>query len=624
MKKILSVLSILVLAIAVKAQTMNVVIGDVTYQFHATQAGNMAYEANIATGNVLTVMGKSFVTTDITRIYIDNTEVMGNLVTVTYEGTSAKVTVAGNVAQYVTPTVNGAHVSIEQSNTDDVNNDEIVYSLSGTTTDGEFAMSGSYKCTIQLAGLTLTNPSGAAIQIANGKRIQISAKNGTVNTLTDGANGSQKACIYSKGQIQLQGQGTLNVTGKTAHAIKSGDYITVKNLTLNVLGAVNDGISCNEYFQMKSGTVSISGVGDDGIQADLDGTTTTGETADHEDEDSGNIYLEGGTLTINVTATAAKGIKAAGDMKISNGTIQVTTSGAGTYDSTERDAKGCAGLKSDGNMYISGGEITLKSTGTGGKCIKADGKLLISDGVITATSTGANYKYSSYYSASAKAIKCDGTLTINGGTITAIASSHEAIESKSTIDITGGTVYAQSSDDAINSASTFTISGGSVCGYSTGNDGLDANGNMYIKGGLIYAIGKTSPEMALDANTEGGYKLYVQGGTIIAIGSLEGGASLTQSCYQSSSWNKNTWYSITVGSDTFAFMTPSSGGTSLVVSGASQPSVKSGVTVTGGTSCFNGMGNTGGTISGGSTVTLSTYSGGNSGPGGGGGGHRPW
>ena len=623
MKKILSVLSILVLAIAVKAQTMNVVMGDVTYQFPATQAGNMAY-ANIATGNALTIMGKSFATTDITRIYIDNTEVTGNLVTVSYEGTSAKVTVAGNVAQYVTPTVNGAHVSIEQSNTDDVDNDEIVYSLSGTSTDGEFAMSGSYKCTIQLAGLTLTNPSGAAIQIANGKRIQISAKNGTVNTLTDGANGSQKACIYSKGQIQLQGQGTLNVTGKTAHAIKSGDYITVKNLTLNVLGAVNDGISCNEYFQMKSGTVSISGVGDDGIQADLDGTTTTGETTDHEDEDSGNIYLEGGTLTINVTATAAKGVKAAGDMKISGGTIQVTTSGAGTYDSTERDAKGCAGLKSDGNMYISGGEITLKSTGTGGKCIKADGKLLISDGVITATSTGANYKYSSYYSASAKAIKCDGALTINGGTITAIASSHEAIESKSTIDITGGTVYAQSSDDAINSASTFTISGGSVCGYSTGNDGLDANGNMYIKGGLIYAIGKTSPEMALDANTEGGYKLYVQGGTIIAIGSLEGGASLTQSCYQSSSWNKNTWYSITVGSDTFAFMTPSSGGTSLVVSGASQPSVKSGVTVTGGTSCFNGMGNTGGTISGGSTVTLSTYSGGNSGPGGGGGGHRPW
>ena len=620
MKKILSVLSLLILAIAVKAQTMNVVMGDVTYQFPATQAGNMTYEAN----NALTIMGKSFVTTDITKIYIDNTEVTGNLVTVSYEGTSAKVTVAGNVAQYVTPTVNGAHVSIEQSNTDDVDNDEIVYSLSGTTTDGEFAMSGSYKCTIQLAGLTLTNPSGAAIQIANGKRIQISAKNGTVNTLTDGANGSQKACIYSKGQIQLQGQGTLNVTGKTAHAIKSGDYITVKNLTLNVLGAVNDGISCNEYFQMKSGTVSISGVGDDGIQADLDGTTTTGETADHEDEDSGNIYLEGGTLTINVTATAAKGIKAAGDMKISNGTIQVTTSGAGTYDSTERDAKGCAGLKSDGNMYISGGEITLKSTGTGGKCIKADGKLLISDGVITATSTGANYKYSSYYSASAKAIKCDGALTINGGTITAIASSHEAIESKGTIDITGGTVYAQSSDDAINSASTFTISGGSVCGYSTGNDGLDANGNMYIKGGLIYAIGKTSPEMALDANTEGGYKLYVQGGTIIAIGSLEGGASLTQSCYQSSSWNKNTWYSITVGSDTFAFMTPSSGGTSLVVSGASQPSVKSGVTVTGGTSCFNGMGNTGGTISGGSIVTLSTYSGGNSGPGGGGGGHRPW
>ena len=173
-------------------------------------------------------------------------------------------------------------------------------------------------------------------------------------------------------------------------------------------------------------------------------------------------------------------------------------------------------------------------------------------------------------------------------------------------------------DDGINAASHMTVSGGMVMGYSTGNDGLDANGNMYIKGGLVYAICSGTPEVALDANTEGGYKLYVSGGTIMAIGGLENGASLTQSCYQASSWSKNTWYAITVGNDTFAFKTPSSGGSGLVVSGASQPTLKSSVTVTGGTECFDGMGNTGGTISNGSTVSLSTYSGGNSGPGGGG------
>lgn len=608
------------LSVAAGAQTMNVVVGNTTYQFPASQTGNMTY----AGGTTLTIMGKTFNTSDITKIYIDNTEVTGNLVSVAYNGSSATVTVAGNVAQYVEPTISGAHVTIIQSNTDAVDGDEITYQLSGTSSDGEFATSGSYKCTISLAGLTLTNPSGAALNIVNKKRIQISAKGGTENTLTDGANGSHTGCIYSKGQIQLQGQGTLTVYGNTKHAVKSGDYIEVKNLTLNIKKAAGDGINCNGYFLMESGTVNISGVSDDGIQADLDGTTSTGETTDHEDEDSGNIYLEGGTLTVTVTGSATKGIKSAGDMKIADGTITVTTTGAGYYDSTERDAKGCAALKSDGAMTINGGTLTLKSTGTGGKGIKCDGKLTVNGGKITATATGSNYKYSNSYSASAKAIKSDGAITITGGTIIATASAHEAIESKSTIDISGGDIYAQSSDDAINSASTFNIKGGYVMGYSTGNDGLDANGNFYISGGVVYAIGKSSPEMAIDANTEGGYKLTISGGIIFTCGPLEGGSTLTQACYSASTINKNVWYSLNDGSKTYCFKTPSSLSVStLVVSASTQPTVKSGVTVSNGTSVFNGMGYYGATISGGSSVSLSSYTSGNGGgggPGGGGGG----
>ena len=59
----------------------------------------------------------------------------------------------------------------------------------------------------------------------------------------------------------------------------------------------------------------------------------------------------------------------------------------------------------------------------------------------------------------------------------------------------------------------------------------------------------------------------------------------------------------------------------LVVYTSSTPSLKSGVTVSGGTEYFGGMGNVGGTVSGGSSVTLSTYTGGGSGPGGGPGWH---
>lgn len=637
MKKVYVILMALALTLVAGAQTLNVRVGSVTYQFPSSQTGEMNY----TDGQTLSVQGKIFNLSEIDEMTVDETEVTDNAVSICYDGTAATVSVAGNVAQYVEAIVSGAHVSIVQSlaaSSEDVEEpEEITYILSGQTTDGEFSLTGSYKCTLSLAGLSLTNPSGAAINIANGKRIKISAKKNTENTLTDGTGGSQTGCIYSKGQIHLQGNGTLNVVGKTKHAIKSGDYIAIKNLTLNITGAVADGISCNEYFLMESGSVSISGVGDDGIQCDLDGTTSTGETADHEDEDSGNIYIEGGTLKVAATATASKGIKATGVLNINENseatTVTITNSGgADTSDETDISSSAC--LKSDKAIVIVGGTLTLTNTGQGGRAINSDGTLTISGGTINAQAQGSNYGSSgggggpggggrpgggggwpggggsSSPHKFAKGVKADGNITISGGTLNVYSKNHEGMESKGTITVSGGEVYAEAGDDAINAASHLTVSGGRVCGYSTGNDGLDSNGNMYIKGGLVYAICKGSPEVALDANTEGGYKLYLTGGTVIAIGGIENGSSLTQSCYQASSWTKNKWYAMTVDDETIAFKTPASGGTGIVVSGASKPSMKSGVTVSGGTSIFGGMGMLDSTISGGSTVSLSSYTGG--------------
>ena len=629
LKKTFSLLAALMLEVAVLAQTMNVVVGDVVYQFPAAQTGDMSYSE----GTELTVLGKTFTISDINKIYVDEAEVHDNTVKVSYDGATAKVYVAGNVARYITPTVSGAHVSIAQSMEVGADNvGEITYSLTGTSNDGEFYLTGSYKCTVELNGVTLVNQtpvySGAAVNIQNGKRIDISVKKDTENHLTDAASGEQTACMVIKGHAEFKGKGTLNVYGQLKHGIKTSDYMSVKNCTINVLSAVADGVNVNEYFLMESGVLAISSVGDDGLQVELDGTASTGETNDHEDEDSGNVYLQGGTLTATVTAAATKGIKADGSIYITDGTIDVTTTGGGAYDSTEKDAKGCSGLSADGDITVHGGTLTLKSTGAGGKCIKCDGTLTVTDGIISATSTGSKYRYSNNYTASAKAIKAgvksgsgwnfnySGGIVISGGDITAKASSHEAIESKNTIDISGGHVSATSSDDAINSASTFTISGGYVMGYSTGNDGLDANGNFYIKGGVVYAIGTRQPEVGIDANTEGGYKLYVEGGTIVAIAGLENNSSLTQSCYSASSWNKNAWYALyNNGELALAFKTPASGGNTLVVSTSGNTTLKSGVTVTDGTEYFTGMGNIGGTVSGGSSVTLSSYTGG--------GGHGP-
>ena len=663
MKKVYVFLMALMLTIAATAQTLNVKVGSVVYQFPASQAGDMTY----SDGTTLTIMGKAFTLSDISSMTIDNTEVTDNSIGVAYDGSSALVTVAGNVAQYVTPTVSGAHVSIAQS--DDVA-EEITYTLSGTSTDGEFYMSGSYKTTVELNGLTLTNAtpvySGAAVHIQNGKRIKMKVVTGTTNTLVDAAGGSQKGCLYIKGHAEFAQKGTLNITGNVKHGIKTGEYITLKNATINVLSAVGDGINCEQFFQMTSGAINIQGVGDDGIQCDVE-DTATGETTDHEDEDSGNVYIEDGTLTVNVTADAAKGVKCEGDMRISGGNITVKTSGGGVWDSSKLKTKASACLGSDGAMTISGGTLSLTSTGAGGKGLNVDGALTIKGGTTTistsgnavvASSTGTLSvvtssqqldRYESDYKSSPKGIKADGAITISDDAIiyvTTTGAGGEGIESKTSITISGGQTTVNASDDGINASyntstggsGDLTISGGYVFSRSTGNDGIDANGNCYIKGGLVYAIGTGGVEKSIDANTEQGKKLYITGGTIIAVGDLEGGSSISGgTCKYTTSWNATSWYALYNG-DTLvaAFKTPtkssggggggwpgggggSGGGNSsqkLIVYTSSTPTLQSGITVSEGTELFDGMANINGTINGGSSVSLSNYTSSGGGPGG--------
>jgi hypothetical protein len=208
---------------------------------------------------------------------------------------------------------------------------------------------------------------------------------------------------------------------------------------------------------------------------------------------------------------------------------------------------------------------------------------------------------------------------ISGGKITAKSAKHEAIEAKGVIVVTGGEVYAYSSDDAVNSGGDMTVEGGAVCAYSTGNDGLDANGNLYIKGGVVYAIGSRSPEIAIDANSEKQKKLYLSGGTVIAVGGLESGASLTQKCWSAGTVKANTNYALLdeSGKAVCAFKTPNVSSLTLVVSTASLSAIKYNVETSGGTALFGGLYTSGATVSGGSSCTLSSYSG-SGGPGGGG------
>ena len=56
MKKCMAILTALVLTIAAEAQTLNVTVGNVVYQFPSSQTGDMTYN----NGSTLTVMGKTY------------------------------------------------------------------------------------------------------------------------------------------------------------------------------------------------------------------------------------------------------------------------------------------------------------------------------------------------------------------------------------------------------------------------------------------------------------------------------------------------------------------------------------------------------------------------------------
>lgn len=508
------------------AETLNIAVGDVTYAIPSDKAGDMVFTS----GTKLTILDKEYSLADVTSMYVDNSKVTSNTVNVTYDGNTAKVVVPGDIAKYLTVTVTGAHVKIIQgSEVGDATCGEITYALSGKSDDGEFYTEGEYKATLKLGGLTLTNPSGAPIDIENGKRIELSSTNGTTNTLTDAASGKQKACLVCKGHLELKGKGTLNINGNAGHGISAKEYVTVKNVTVNI-SSVKDGINCAQYFAMESGSLIMTSVGDDGIQVDYKDDT------DREAEDTGSITISGGTISIPVTAVAAKALKAEGNITISGGTITASVAGNGKWDSTNNKTKASACIGGDADLEISGGTLNLTATGSGGKGISVDGKLHVTDGSITITTTGGVYAYvngkeyngytgnldnlNSDYKSSPKGMKIDGAVVIDGGTfdITASSNGGEGIESKSTLTINDGTLKIYAKDDAINSSSHMYINGGTITVVSSGNDGLDSNGNLYINGGTTCAFGASSPECGIDANTESGYTVIFTGGNLLAVG----------------------------------------------------------------------------------------------------------
>lgn len=383
-----------------------------------------------------------------------DSQALENNVLVEYSSSGADVTYASNLDGLLTVQISGAHVSIIQ---DASIASEVLYTLQGSSSDGSFWMDGEYKISVILNGLTLTCADSAAINIRDGKRIAVEIADGTVNTLVDGSGGSQKGCFIVNGHTEVRGGGELNITGNVKHAFFGDEYLELKKSagTINILGAKKDGINVNEYMLMNGGTVNISGVGDDGIQVSYAGDGTEGD---------GSVTINAGEINIEVTATAAKGLKCDDNLTIAGGTINITTSGSAEYDDDDNDISACSCIKADGDISISDGEIILSSTGDGGKGINGSGDITVSDGKIAVATSGATYSDNGH-STTARGIKADGHITLDGGLL--LVNSPEdaaALHCDSAFTVNGGTLVAlggssTQADATTSEQPTLTLSG---------------------------------------------------------------------------------------------------------------------------------------------------------------------
>lgn len=357
--------------------------------------------------------------TDVTVIYNillngdDGSDIEDYNINIVYEGASATVTVAKNIRDLITVDVNGAHVNIVA----DVSlQDSVIYNLSGSTTNGSFYMDGDYKCYVNLTDLTINNPDSAAINIDNGKRIDLTL-NGN-NNLTDATGGAQKACCFINGHVVVAGDGSLTITGNSKHAYFSDEYTRITSGTINVLNSVSDGFHINQYFQMDGGNVTINTTGGDGVDI--------GMTKDETDSKNGEFIMNGGMLSVTTAADAVKGIKSKSIMTIAGGSITASTSGDAVYDATQDDISSCSAIKCDSTFNMTNGTISLTSTGVGGKGLNTDGSINISGGEVTIVTIGDVYEYSPDHDTKAGGMKADGTIIISGGTVKVAASKFDA------------------------------------------------------------------------------------------------------------------------------------------------------------------------------------------------------
>ena len=331
--------------------------------------------------------------------FVENT-IWATTVNITFDGETATVT--GNPSGVIA-SVNGAHVTITSVAK------RVKYVVTGSTSNGSLKFYSERKFQLQLNGVDITNPNGAAVNNQCGKSLYLVVNAGTVNTLRDGEDYAmvegedQKAAVFSEGQILVSGKGLLNIYSVGRHCLASDDYVLVRPGSKLYLNSTSGhGIKAKDYVHIKGGVINmeIAADGAKGINCDS------------------LITIAGGRTTI-----------------INTGTSKMETDSLGNAVSTN-----AAGVKSDYNITMTGGTLNIKCTGDDAKGVNVVEPFLFTGGELNVVLTGKKA------TVDPKGVKCDTDCTIRGGSFYSCAPYGRAIDVNGTFTVADGYTTLNESD----------------------------------------------------------------------------------------------------------------------------------------------------------------------------------